>query len=147
MNTVLPAGIKQRIIDYALTEPDREVCGLLGGREGMLTSFFPIRNIADDRTREYLMDPVQQIAAMKQIRNDGDSMNAIFHSHPASPAGPSQKDLSLAYYPEIIYLILSLQRVTPDLRAYYFNGDSFQEISIHTKQEFTSIKSVEIPRI
>jgi proteasome lid subunit RPN8/RPN11 len=32
---------------------------------------------------------------------------AIFHSHPAGPAGPSATDVRQAYYPESIYIILS----------------------------------------
>ena len=46
-------------------------------------------------------------------------MTGIFHSHVASEAYPSQKDVRLAFYPEVSYLIVSLSdRKKPILRSF-----------------------------
>jgi proteasome lid subunit RPN8/RPN11 len=42
---------------------------------------------------------------------------AIYHSHPRSPAEPSQTDINLAHYPQWIYAIVSLAG-EPELRAW-----------------------------
>jgi proteasome lid subunit RPN8/RPN11 len=46
-------------------------------------------------------------------------MVAIFHSHPQSPAFPSAKDVSLAFYQDAIYVIVGLMnQQDPEIRAY-----------------------------
>ena len=43
----------------------------------------------------------------------------IYHSHPRSPAEPSQTDINLAHYPHWTYLIVSLERPEePVVRAW-----------------------------
>jgi proteasome lid subunit RPN8/RPN11 len=42
----------------------------------------------------------------------------IYHSHPRSPAEPSQTDINLADYPEYVYLIVSLAEAEPVVRAW-----------------------------
>ncbi|HID12037.1 MAG TPA: M67 family peptidase [Candidatus Latescibacteria bacterium] len=54
------------------------------------------------------MDPKEQIDALKDIRRLGLEMVGIYHSHVASPAYPSKRDIKLAFYPEVSYVIVSL---------------------------------------
>jgi proteasome lid subunit RPN8/RPN11 len=42
----------------------------------------------------------------------------IYHSHPRSPAEPSQTDINLAHYPHWTYLIVSLADEEPVVRAW-----------------------------
>ena len=127
---ILPDILRQQIIEYAMTDPGHEVCGLLSACGQIFVRFYPVENIAENRTCEFLMDPRQQISVIKDIRENSETMAAIFHSHPTSPAEPSTRDLALAYYPEMVYLILSLQGEQPELRAHYFDGKQFQEVEI-----------------
>ncbi len=60
----------------------------------------------------YEMDPQQQLEAMLDLEEHGWDLLAIFHSHPSGPATPSIVDLSTAYYPEAVYVIVSF--VNPD---------------------------------
>ena len=126
----LPNTLKQQIYDQALSDPDNEVCGLLGGQHQIMTSYYPVRNIAPDAARRYLMDPAEQIAAMKSMRDRGETLAAIFHSHTNAPAQPSRTDLELAYYPDTTYLILSLQCDPPELNAFFFDGTQFTQQQI-----------------
>ena len=113
------------MIAYGLSDAAHEVCGLLGGSGANAGSFHPVRNIAVDATSEFLMDPEQQIEAMRRMRLSGESLVGIFHSHPHAPAVPSARDLRQAAYPDTLYLILSLSGAAPDLRAYYYDGKKF----------------------
>lgn len=84
-----------------------EACGLLAGRDGKVTKFYPLAN-ADASPEHFRMKPEEQFAAVKDMRQTGLKMLAIWHSHPASPPRMSEEDLRLAYTPDIVYVILSL---------------------------------------
>ena len=43
---------------------------------------------------------------------------AVYHSHPRSPAEPSQTDINIAMYPHWLYLIVSLAGEQPEVRAW-----------------------------
>ena len=46
-------------------------------------------------------------------------MLAIYHSHPQSPALPSQRDLTLSFYPDCYYIIVSLSDFEKPLTKAY----------------------------
>ncbi len=95
-----------------------EGCDLVAGREGRATAVYPIENILHSPV-VYEMSPLLQVETMLKIEDDGDEICAIFHSHPHSPAYPSPTDVVLAYYPDVAYLIVSLQeRQQPVLRGF-----------------------------
>ena len=54
------------------------------------------------------MDPREQFAAIKDMRSNNLVILGNFHSHPASPARPSEEDKRLAFDREPSYLIISL---------------------------------------
>jgi proteasome lid subunit RPN8/RPN11 len=54
------------------------------------------------------MDPGEQLHVQKQMRERKEEMVAIFHSHPQSPAYPSAKDVQLAFYEDVFYVIVGL---------------------------------------
>ena len=130
---ILPNSLRRQLLEQALANPHREVCGLLGGCGQALLSYYPVRNIAADPANEFLMDPAGQIGVMKQLRASGEQLLGIFHTHPTTTARPSARDERLAYYPDTIYFILSLMTSPPDLRAYYFDGERFSERPIQTE--------------
>jgi len=56
---------------------------------------------------------------------------AIYHSHPTSPPYPSQTDLELAFYPEALYLIVSLVEPRhPVVRAFRIQEGESREVEI-----------------
>ncbi len=54
------------------------------------------------------MEPQSQIDAMRTMRESGEKLFAIYHSHPHAPASPSPLDRDEAAYPDALYLIISL---------------------------------------
>ena len=126
----LPAALSRRMLEHALASPGEEVCGLVGGRGGAPVRYYPVANDAPDRAREFLMNPAQQIDAMRSMRNAGEELLGIFHSHPTAPAAPSATDLRLAAYPGTVYFIASLAGTAPELRAYRYDGAAFSDMTL-----------------
>ena len=79
----------------------------------------------------YMLDPEEQFRAMKEMRNNGHKMLAIYHSHPHSQAHPSPKDISLAFYSEPVYLIVGLtEKDRPEVRAFKILEGDVREVQI-----------------
>jgi proteasome lid subunit RPN8/RPN11 len=86
-----------------------EACGILAGKDNLVTEIYKIKNI-ESSSVSYFMEPKEQLKAMKDIRQRGLEMVAIFHSHPFGSAYPSQKDLELAFY-DVYYIIVSIEPI------------------------------------
>jgi len=104
----IPRKITNQLLHLAQISPDYEVCGLIGSKNGLPTHCYPIKNVAEHPQQRFLLDPGQHISAMTKMRELGEDLFAIYHSHPAAPAQPSAYDLELTAYPEALYLIISL---------------------------------------
>jgi proteasome lid subunit RPN8/RPN11 len=75
------------------------------------------------------MDPGDHIRARRQARNRGLDVLGFYHSHPRSPATPSATDRAEAWYPDYLYLIVSLRTVPAEVRLYRLNPDGFAEMA------------------
>src|SRR6266702_3738634 len=84
-----------------------EVCGILGGVDESVSSIYRMVN-TDASNEHFMMDPKEQFAVVKDLRAKGLAMLAIYHSHPETPARPSEEDIKLALTPDVSYLIISL---------------------------------------
>jgi proteasome lid subunit RPN8/RPN11 len=108
MATQIDRTLINQILGQALHAPEQEICGLIGAQDGTPRRVYPIRNVAGAADHLFAMDPQQQIDAMRRMRDNGETLFAIYHSHPHAPATPSPLDLQQAAYPEALYLIISL---------------------------------------
>ena len=127
----IPKKVYDAMIDHAKKGFPNEACGILAGKDlEHVTEFFPMRNM-DEASISYFMDPKEQLQVFKLMRDKGLEMNGIFHSHVASEAAPSQKDVRLAFYPEVSYLIVSLlDRSKPVLRSFKIKDEKVNEEEI-----------------
>lgn len=96
------------IIRHSLQEYPREACGILGGAGEQVEKIYLLKNTAPD-PNNYQIDPEEQLRVFLELEEEGLGLLAIFHSHPGGPPLPSKRDLQLAFYPEALHLILSLQ--------------------------------------
>jgi len=126
----LPPELRRRILEHALSRPHEEVCGLIGAVDGRPVAYYPVRNDARDRACRFLMNAEEQIDAMRRMREAGETLTGIVHSHPGAPAAPSAVDLELAAYPGVVYFIASLASPAPELRAYHYDGAAFEEVPL-----------------
>lgn len=129
----LPRKLTNQLLHLAQISPVEEVCGLIGAdAQSKPCSCYPIKNSADTPQNRFLLDAGQQIAAMKQIRDKGETLFAIYHSHPNTPAIPSAFDIEQAAYPEALHLIISLNiKGVLELRAYKISEKRIHELSLN----------------
>ncbi|HEX6988859.1 MAG TPA: M67 family metallopeptidase [Bacillota bacterium] len=114
----LPAGMRRQMVAHALAEAPLEACGIVAGRGGRGTRFYPTGNAERSRTR-YSVPPAELLRITREIERRDEVLYGIFHSHPETEAYPSATDIRLAFYPDSYYLILSLADPDrPVLRAF-----------------------------
>ena len=108
----LSATIVQALIDHARTGYPNEACGLIIGSApaalgGHALRFEPTANKAASPYR-YEIDPVD-LYRISVAADDADEVIwGIAHSHTHTPAVPSPTDIGLAFYPDSLYLVVSL---------------------------------------
>ncbi len=100
-------SIHDELLVHAREEAPNECCGLIGGADGVARTVYRARN-AEASPLRYNLDPQDQFRIMTEMEERGEELSAIYHSHTASPAYPSQTDINLAAYPDALYLIVSL---------------------------------------
>lgn len=119
---ILPLSIREAIVDHAREGKPEEICGLLRGRNGVVTGMLRARNVAPNPITDYEVDPTALLVQF-QWEDEGDKLIAIYHSHPEDPAYPSASDAINAYYPDAVYIICSLlDDENPDLKGYLMRG-------------------------
>ncbi len=104
----LPRTIVNQLLHFAQRAPEEEICGLISGDAGGFKHCYPVANVASDKRRLFHLDPKGQIDAMRRMRAAGEELVAIYHSHPHAPALPSPADIRESEYPDVLYLIISL---------------------------------------
>jgi len=105
---MLPRQVVNQMLAHAQRSPDQEVCGLIAAHDGVPLRCYPVANASHTPARRFTMDPAAQIDAMRRMRERGETLFGIYHSHPSTSALPSELDLDEAEYPEALYLIISL---------------------------------------
>ena len=125
----LPHTILNDLIIHAQNELPMEACGMLAGRDGQVERIYEMAN-ADQASDHYLMVPNEQFRVVKDMRAAGLQMLAIYHSHPETPARPSQEDIRLALTPGVIYLIISLAEEEPVTKGFSINNGHTTEVPL-----------------
>ena len=72
----------------------------------------------DNSEEHFSFDPNEQFEAFKDANKQGLRLIACYHSHPETPARPSQEDIKLAYDPNISYVIVSLANSEADVKSF-----------------------------
>ena len=162
----IPAGIIQDMIAHARELAPHECCGILSGKQETVVENYRITNILANMSRQELsrfegaklsdlqrlspeeradiafqMDAREMAMAQRDIRTKNDDLIGFYHSHTASPARPSQTDITIAMefenyrtklnLPQPLHLIVSLEQTdTPDIRAYRIQDSKATEVII-----------------
>ena len=108
----LPAPIVQALIDHARAEYPNEGCGVIVGDRpaadgGRALRWEPCRNRAASPYR-YEIDPDDLLRLTISTEEADETFWAIVHSHTHTPARPSPTDTGLAFYPDALYVLVSL---------------------------------------
>ena len=129
MSITIPLKIYNEMIKHALAGKPNEICGILGGKDKTVCEHYVMTNV-ENSPESYLMDPKEQYSVQKDLRSKGLYMLAIYHSHPSSPARPSKKDIDMAFYPDVAYIIISLENLKPDVKAFIIKNKIVSNIEI-----------------
>ena len=122
----IPQAIHDDMIAHAREGFPLEVCGILGGIGESVSAIYRMTN-TDASNEHFMMDPKEQFAVVKDLRAKGVSMLAIYHSHPESPARPSEEDIRLALTPDVSYVIISLADADQvDMKSFKISTGSVQ---------------------
>ena len=112
-----------------------EACGLLAGWRGpkggrntvTIDEIRPVPNRLDSPSH-FELDGAAMLRAEDAISGDGLQVVGVYHSHPASEARPSARDVSdaLVFDPRhyFVHLIASMQGFAPTVRAWRYGADT-----------------------
>lgn len=116
----------EQMIEQARADVPLETCGLLAGRDGRVARVLPVPNILHSPVA-YRMDG--QALADAMVACDYEPLG-IYHSHPAGPPVPSPTDVAESFYPDSVYVIISLAQVPPSVRAFRILGGAVTEVEL-----------------
>lgn len=139
----LPGAIRDAIVAHARAEYPNEACGLIvgdrpAGDGGRPLRYEPTRNKAASPYR-YEVDPADLLRLTIETDDADEVFWGIVHSHTHTPAVPSPTDLGLAFYPDALYLLVTLAdgeadpaTGDPGIRAWRIVDGASHEVTLGT---------------
>lgn len=129
----------EQIIAQAKSDAPNETCGLIAGKGGRARKVYALKNTAPTPRTNYYADPQELLSCFQDIDAMGLTHLAIYHSHPSSPAYPSPTDLAMAYYPDVVNLIISLMDASRVIvRAFRIVDKTITEVTLEIEDEYES---------
>jgi proteasome lid subunit RPN8/RPN11 len=129
----------KEINDHGVRDYPYECCGLLLGRfreEGkVVTEIYPISNAREESAKRnrFLITPEELMRGERYARGKDLEVVGFYHSHPDSPAVPSQYDLEHAW-PTYSYIIVS---TTADAAKDLFSWEQEPDRSKFNQEEIS----------
>jgi proteasome lid subunit RPN8/RPN11 len=128
---ILPREMLEKIIAHSRAALPNEACGLIAGTVAAgvkkAEAVYCLKNI-DESPEHFSMSIEEQFAAIAGMRKRGLVLLGNFHSHPSTPARPSEEDIRLAFDSSLSYLIVSLAQAEPVLKSFTINKNKHSVI-------------------
>jgi len=123
-------AVIDELLTHARSEPSVECCGLLAGRDGIITTVFRTKNALASATA-YEIAPMELFELFRRMREEYLDHLGIYHSHPVGENAPSRSDIAQAHYPETPYFIISPRPETiRSVRAFSISDGRVEELEI-----------------
>lgn len=127
----ITAAAMRVMVEHSERDYPNEACGYLAGAGNTITRAFPIANAAASPTW-YEMDPSEQLKTQKQIRQEKLEHLAVYHSHVATEAYPSPRDIERAtaiqdFYGGYYLLVTLKDQGRPRARAFTIRDGNVTE--------------------
>ena len=104
----------ERLVRLVEEKYPLEACGIILGRRDeeniVITNYTSFENdvSASEQGSHFAIDPLKLYEYEKTLVVDGNEIIGFYHSHPDTPATPSEEDKEYMI-PELLYLILEVQ--------------------------------------
>lgn len=121
MTLVLAEKLWDELIAACRAGLPYEACGYLVGVGGRVTGLVSVANLLADEARgrtAYLMDPVEQVAVVREVEAAGLRPVAIWHSHPLGLGRLSDTDIRFAVDRSLLHVVVGLRDPVPDVRCW-----------------------------
>lgn len=128
----LPRGVLAEMLGHLAAGYPDEACGVLAGDRGQVTKHFPAVNASETPRTFSEIGPRELLAIWNEIDERDWQALAYYHSHPASPAYPSPRDVRWSQgWPGTFYIIVSFaDPAYPVVRAFLIEGEAIHEYRI-----------------
>jgi proteasome lid subunit RPN8/RPN11 len=127
----IESDVLRQMQTHAHITPLIECCGMLAGRDSVITRAFSATNAAKHPATEYEIAPKELFQLTREIRAAGLELLGIYHSHPNGQNEPSPRDIEQAYYPDVAYFIISpLQDAEKPVRVFSIGNGQVSELEI-----------------
>jgi len=124
------AVILKEMLAQARRKPEMECCGLLAGRDGVITEIFPATNALASATA-YEIASTELFDMFRTMRAERLTHLGQYHSHPSTENVLSPTDIEQAGYPDQAYFIISPQPDAPNpVRVFSIRDGLVQELEI-----------------
>jgi len=120
------------MVEHAEKESPLECCGILGGKDHTVKKAFELQN-AEKSPIRYSIAAQEQLRMFEEMEKESIDMIAIYHSHPHTIPFPSETDVKLAFYPEVVSVIISLmEEQYPVVKAFWIGREAIylEEIEV-----------------
>jgi len=128
----IPKSVFNGMVEHAEKESPLECCGILGGKDHTVKKAFELQN-AEKSPIRYSIAAQEQLRMFEEMEKESIDMIAIYHSHPHTIPFPSETDVKLAFYPEVVSIIISLKEgENPVVKAFRIGKEAIylEEIEV-----------------
>ena len=115
------------MLEHARREFPLECVGLLFSLNNRVQRRVPLTNIAIHPGTHYFVQPEEVLAALQEADERGETLLALYHSHPHGPPTPSATDLEKARY-EVVHLIVVPS--SGSVRAFWLSSGGVNELEL-----------------
>lgn len=126
----ITAEALRAMMAHAQQDAPNEACGYVAGRGGVIVQAIRMRNV-DASPTSYTMDPREQLRVQRQLRDEGLEHAGLYHSHVATDAYPSKRDVAHAVaiqeFCQVPYLLVTLKDAQPRVRAFTISDGHVRE--------------------
>jgi|SRR5213079_1464195 len=127
----IPQALIDEMVAHAREDLPNECCGLIGGRDGVATTIYRMRNEFESPLR-YRLHGDDNLRVSKEMFEADEETIGVYHSHTKSAAYPSQTDVNEGQaWPELTYVIVSLaDEDAPDVKAYLLKDLKIADVEL-----------------
>lgn len=122
----IPELLFKQMIDHVKFNLPYETCGILSGREVRVEKLWRLKSEKKSQY-SYQVSKEKVSSVLEEIERLGESILAIYHSHPTTRAIPSTKDIIYHPDPNVLMIIISFASLTSDVRCYKIVNNQYDE--------------------